>query len=103
MKKSLELLRDKLSNQGWTKEASRVNTLVKWARAVHVEEGQYGLDNGATVKYDPKGGAKITIVGQDTLGKYPKDTTYQQGASGDEGKNFDVLYLMIKKKIEKTP
>lgn len=99
MKKSLELLRDKLSNEGWTKEANRVNTLVKWADVIP-KKGRYVLlDNNITVDYNPSSPSSILVHSSPNNSKYKVGDTYYQGSD----KAFDVLFLMIKKKIEKTP
>jgi hypothetical protein len=98
MKKSLELLRDKLLGQGWTKEANRVNTLVKWANVIP-KKGRYGvLDNTVTVDYNPSSPSSI-LVHSSSNPKYKVGDTYYQGS--DEA--FDLLFSLVKKKVEKTP
>lgn len=103
MKRSLEVLREKLASSGWSKEAGRVSTLIKWAESMPESGKTYSvLDGALTVKYNVAGGATIEVVHSNDP-KYTKGSKYQQGAGGDEGKTFDVLFSLIKKSSKTNP
>ena len=104
MKRSLEVLREKLASNGWNKEAGRVSTLIKWAEEI-LESGKiYSLlDGKVTVLYDASNGASFNVKSSDKINDYEIGKTYQQGADGDEGKKFDILFSLAKKSIQKTP